>query len=356
MERINIICTDKIKVQSSLDFYLGIVSLGDIKNIKELRKSMFAKFMSEYKERNYPLVNVNKSTLTDDISEDIEDHLDSDTSEYSTSANNFLNMLQKLKSSNTTDEIEESEEDGFINNNDSDEYNISEEDADLEESEELLDAEDVDMEDTPLEDTTHNTELLNSDFPDKEAEVQNNYTTNYSEHGIYIEDIIDGTEKIEKIDYGDNTSCLDNSDQQEYNEDLEDLEEPYFNDDIPIEDNEYGNNESDQESRGINEGLEEGNQNLNSTDFISTKGNEVEKPNYTPNENTLQFKKEQDVQKEVSIEDDGFGADVPSDIRTFIKQHPNSDVSFVLKFYPQKEINKQLKLGRIYKKKGKLFI
>ena len=48
--------------------------------------------------------------------------------------------------------------------------------------------------------------------------------------------------------------------------------------------------------------------------------------------------------------------DVPKDIRTFLKSHPSSTVDFVARYYPKKEIEKQLALGRIYKRKGKLMI
>lgn len=63
------------------------------------------------------------------------------------------------------------------------------------------------------------------------------------------------------------------------------------------------------------------------------------------------------VKKEVSMEDDGkFAENLPRDVRDFLKLHPNSDMSYVLKFYSKKDIDKQIKLGRIFKRKGKLMI
>ena len=60
---------------------------------------------------------------------------------------------------------------------------------------------------------------------------------------------------------------------------------------------------------------------------------------------------------EISMEDEGSASvDVPADLREFLRQHPCSPVSYVLKFYSKKEIDKQLALGRVYKKKGKLMI
>ena len=63
------------------------------------------------------------------------------------------------------------------------------------------------------------------------------------------------------------------------------------------------------------------------------------------------------VKKEVSIEDDGmYAQNLPRDVRDFLKLHPNSDMSYVLKFYSKKEIDKQIRLGKIFTRKGKLMI
>lgn len=63
------------------------------------------------------------------------------------------------------------------------------------------------------------------------------------------------------------------------------------------------------------------------------------------------------VKQEVSMVDDGQGAvDVPKDLREFLRQHPCSDISYVSQFFSRKEIDKQIQLGRVYKKRGKLMI
>ena len=62
----------------------------------------------------------------------------------------------------------------------------------------------------------------------------------------------------------------------------------------------------------------------------------------------------EEVKEEESSKEENIS--VPADIREFIRKNPNSTVEFVSKYYSKKEIDKQLMLGRIYKKKGKLFI
>ena len=47
---------------------------------------------------------------------------------------------------------------------------------------------------------------------------------------------------------------------------------------------------------------------------------------------------------------------VPEDIRDFIREHRGSEIGYVSKFYSKKVIEKNIAMGRIYKRKGKLFI
>ena len=79
--------------------------------------------------------------------------------------------------------------------------------------------------------------------------------------------------------------------------------------------------------------------------------------------NSIDLEKEKSltVSKDVNLEAEKSDSenekiDVPKDIRTFLKSHPSSTVEFVARYYPKKEIEKQLALGRIYKRKGKLMI
>lgn len=47
---------------------------------------------------------------------------------------------------------------------------------------------------------------------------------------------------------------------------------------------------------------------------------------------------------------------VPPTVREFLKKHPGCEMSEVEKYYPKKTVQKELKMGKIYKKGNKLFI
>lgn len=311
MEKINITCNDKIKVQSSLDFYLGITSVGDVNSLKELRKNMFRKFMKEYQDINYPLVNLSKQQSPPEEVEIQED--------TKSSANNFLQFLQKMKENSSEEEDEfieypqeeEDEDDGFVNS------------TQEEEQEEFIEY--------PQEEE----EFSSEESIEEQDEIPGR---TYVDHGIYIEDIIDGTVPIKDLYYGDEDNLED---------DEQDVEEDYGEEEQELDNYEEVEEDSFSDEFAEDEYLEEEAIIEPTKNEISIEDEDVEKEE----EVTIETPK-----NEVSIEDDGLGADVPSDIRTFLKQHPNSDMLYVSKFYPKKEIEKQLKLGRIYKRKGKLFI
>lgn len=48
--------------------------------------------------------------------------------------------------------------------------------------------------------------------------------------------------------------------------------------------------------------------------------------------------------------------DVPKDLRDFVRQNPGKTIQYIQQFYSNKEIQKQLMLGRVFKRNGKLSI
>lgn len=340
MKEINIPCDSTIKVQSSLDFYLGITSIGNINSLKELRKSMFDKFMSEYKDMNYPLIDLNSFTaLSEEGNEDIKEEQTEEVSEGHTSATNFLQMLQHMREAptpNIDDSDESEEEEG--------EY-ITPEVVEEENEEEHLELE---VEEEPLEEDI-------SEESEEAEEVDIEDGREYVSHGIYIEDLIDGTISIPTIDYEDEDSEIEEVEDIDWEE--EENEESDWNNE-GTENIDWDEEDEQEDSLGdifLPEDEEE-----EIEEPISQKEDDSESwfSEESEQEESVSYSSEpvQSIKREVSIEDDGPGADVPPDIRVFLKQHPNSDMSYVLKFYPKKEVDKQLKLGRIYKRKGKLMI
>lgn len=74
------------------------------------------------------------------------------------------------------------------------------------------------------------------------------------------------------------------------------------------------------------------------------------------NIDNLEIKETKNKVSEVSRSLIDEAKDVPKDLRDFVKLYPNCEMSFALKYFTKKEIDKQLSLGRIFKRKNKLLI
>lgn len=61
-------------------------------------------------------------------------------------------------------------------------------------------------------------------------------------------------------------------------------------------------------------------------------------------------------EKKVDVEPKINREDEPKDLREFLRKHPHSEVSFVLKYFSKKELQKAIMSGRIIKKGSKLHI
>lgn len=385
MNKINIPCSDEIKVQSSLDFYLGITSLGEIHSIQELRKSFFQRFMSEYKEANYPLVN------TEDYKR-VQDKEEQEVEEASPkAANNFLQALQHMRSTQPVEEKEDEEDEAESYFYGSEEEEEESEEGNSDDTENTFNEESSEVNEDPED-------IVNEEPSEEVLETQD---SGYVSHGIYLEDMLDGTYEIQPLGY--------NTNEEEEKDEEDNWSSDYSEDEVEEEDTDWLQEDESEEEEDIDwlqeddGGTDEGedtdwlqeddgdtdegedtdwlqeDETEEDTDWLADEDDNEEDSDYSgievvePSEKgEVEYSDEEwfldepskdtnaivsnPVKKEVSIEDDGRGADVPSDVRMFLKQHPNSDLSYVLKFYPKKEIDKQLKLGRIYKRRGKLFI
>lgn len=60
--------------------------------------------------------------------------------------------------------------------------------------------------------------------------------------------------------------------------------------------------------------------------------------------------------KEEEIKEEVEEIQVPKDLRDFVKIYNNCEMSFALKYFSKKEIDKQLSLGRVFKRKNRLLI
>lgn len=218
------------------------------------------------------------------------------------------------------------------------------EDMILEESDEDINEDEPDEVDTEDAD-----EIELEGIENQKVEVTNENVSDvipeeveYVEHGNILEDLVQ--DELEE-DSSENEEYEEDSDDSEDTEESDSYSEDEYDEELPsIDEEEYYETADDmsEESEDVEpEGLFE-DEESETADIVEKKADSKIIPM---------------VKKEVSMEDDGmYAQNLPRDVRDFLKLHPNSDMSYVLKFYPKKEIDKQIRLGKIFTRKGKLMI
>lgn len=175
----------------------------------------------------------------------------------------------------------------------------------------------------------------------------------FVDHGRYVEDYVkeEETEVKEEPVEVENTAIE--------NENIDDLFNP---EELEMEINalEAENNEPevDKENSGSSSSTNEVNQKEKNSDLLDDFWLQVQSDISLKSENTeseleniLSEIKEPVVEKVKEPEEH-----VPEDIRDFIREHKGSEIGYVAKFYSKKVIEKNIAMGRIYKRRGKLFI
>lgn len=186
------------------------------------------------------------------------------------------------------------------------------------------------------------------DFVPKAEEI-----IDFVDHGRYVEDYV----KEEKTEVKEESVEVENTEIE--NENIDDLFNP---EELEIEINalEAENNEPevDKENSGIFSSTNELNQKEKDSDLLDDFWLQMQSDVSLKSENTeseleniLSEIKEPVVEKVKEPEEH-----VPEDIRDFIREHKGSEIGYVAKFYSKKVIEKNIAMGRIYKRKGKLFI
>lgn len=178
-------------------------------------------------------------------------------------------------------------------------------------------------------------------------------TIDFVDHGRYVEDYV----KEEKIEVKEEPVEVESTKIE--NENIDDLFNP---EELEMEINalEAENNEPevDKENSGIFSFTNELNQKEKDSDLLDDFWLQMQSDVSLKSENTeseleniLSEIKEPVVEKVKEPEEH-----VPEDIRDFIREHKGSEIGYVAKFYSKKVIEKNIAMGRIYKRKGKLFI
>lgn len=353
----------KSKVQSSMDFYLNMISTRDYESIEDLKRSFFNKFMEEYRESRPSLEELafdsQDKTLvssSDEIgadrmevpySESTEElkgleetvEVDDDIEGEPISAPAFLQMLQE-KQSQYHQEQEDVKE---VKAEDYNENVNSVKDEDIEWVSSGVDIDELEFENESVEE-----EVQEDSTGEIEWDEEGSFDSEEYSRDTEVEE--DNTEKQSEIEWDEDEEGSSESEESfEWDESEETIDKTGIESEIKWDEPEEDTSSSEVEwDEDIDEVLENHSEEDNFEEEPEVE--QVKDPPENSQSSNLGSK------REVSMEDDGMGADIPSDIREFLRQHPNSDIAYVQKFYPKKEIDKQLKMGRIYKRRGKLMI
>lgn len=425
-------------LQSSIDFYLKIVSSDLDYDDKAMRKKFFDIFKKEdlcreenflvYSEKvsdNYEICNNANPVLVGDeqeftfgefsfadCSEDDEEYPDDsevykDTSFLDTEKNNLEIEKRSLDIEKNNLEIEYSILDIEKNNLENEKNYLEVEKINLDIKKNNLETENIDSDEDEFisygnEDTSDNNfdeededsgAFSNVDFTRfasrKEDIVENtdfnpfacfmNSNKEKEKEEVNSSEVEDTEEDEDEFTYGNNEDMdsneMENTEEESLfnnwgsGDDYSDIDEVVNTEENILEDwgneNEYQDDEEEfswgsysdeidfndeKEYTSIEEVVEE------SKEDISEFFEDLEEFDSSINIGNLEIKETKNKVSEVARSSIDEAKDVPKDLRDFVKLYPNCEMSFALKYFTKKEIDKQLSLGRIFKRKNKLLI
>ena len=395
--------------QRDLDYYLNLSNTYDVRDINKFRKEV----IREYREKDQEILkkqqeerlNLEKSNAVSVVDGAVAEEVENssvDTAGEGSSLGSEMKDFGNL--------IEDSHDD--LKDNDS---NILDE---LNEIEKLFRGVSFDAEDSVKDNGTIELEPVKDDDmvepePITVQEVNKEYidhgryiedyidgvvlddtvpkvveTTDFAEHGRYIEDyrnieddsdgvVLDDTvpKVVETTDFVDHCRYLEDYVKEEKtevkeepveventaieNENIDDLFNPEeLETEINALEVENSEPELDKENSGIFSSTNELNQKEKDSGLLDDFWLQIQSDISLKSENTeseleniLSEIKEPVVERVKEPEEH-----IPEDIRDFIREHRGSEIGYVSKFYSKKVIEKNIAMGRIYKRKGKLFI
>lgn len=395
-------------LQRDLDYYLNLSNTYDVRDINKFRKEV----IREYREKDQEILkkqqeerlNLEKSNVVSVVDGAVAEELENssvDTGREGSSLGSEMEDFGDLREdshddlkdneSNILDELNEIEK---LFRGVSSEVEDSVKDEGIVETEPVKDVDTVEPE--PITVQEDNKEYIDhgrytEDYSDRvaldDAVPKVEEITDFVEHGRYIEDyknieddssgvVDDSVPKAEEtIDFADHGRYVEDYVKEEKievkeepveventkieNENIDDLFNPEeLETEISALEAENNEPEVDKENSGIFSFTNEVNQKEKDSDLLDDFWLQVQSDISLKSENTeseleniLSEIKEPVVEKVKEPEEH-----VPEDIRDFIREHKGSEIGYVAKFYSKKVIEKNIAMGRIYKRKGKLFI
>lgn len=304
-------------LQSNLDFCIKITSTGSIRSVEGLRKHFFGIFLSEEREQM-------KEMLLEKQNNELE--------------------LEKEEITSEEEKPEELQEDMDSPFNSS--FFLKQVQGMVKEDNTKYAPHGVYLDGIEILETKQSTQQEIQAEPEVALEQKEKFSIpqGYIEHGVILDDIENTEYREESLD---NTSYTEHG---VYLEDIKDIVVPS----VFPEQSKDSNNEPLDESSENKIDVEESNIEEPSIEELLLNSQNVQKDEVVDLEEEYIVLEEPKVKLEVTKDEEP--TDAPKEIRDFLRQHPNASIDFVSKFYSKKEISKQVKLGRIYKKNGKLMI
>lgn len=328
------------ELQSDIDFYLNITSTQGIKNQEDLRKYFFGLFMEDERDRKRILLeNLNNSYNDTGYVEDsisCKKNEDNCYVEHGRFVEDYTNCSKEV-----VEEVDGNSFLSFVSVNSSD----SSSDINTYVPHGRF-VEDCSVEETSNESSEDSLNEYKTIMYSEHGRFVEEDKYNYSEHGRFVEDFEKPEEVEDEFELYSNENEEDESLKLDNNVDTS-LEECVSNvEEFGLNDN---SNLFSSDSNFILEDLEDNNESI----MEDNEGTSIDLE-FIDTFDNKEISKDEDSKNTSSVESEHI--EVPRDIRDFLRKYPNSPIEFVLKYYDKKDVEKQVKLGRIYKRKGKLMI
>jgi len=388
-------------VQSDLDFCIRITSTNNIRTVDKLRKHFFSIFMAEERERLLELVEEKRKkaqlvehevVVEPEVIEKPEEIVSTTPVQENPFLKGFFNRVTpKVVETNSENTFVHQgifldEEDDLTElNGNSTTIEFEDEYEDVEEKEDVYVAPkqpnnfltrfnvepEKDIVDPLVGVSGYVSNGILLDELEDSKEVENNSVT-YSLNGIFLDEIEEfipplfdiNTSMVEKEDIIEEPETSEETDtfidlnaESEYDSFMTSVKERSSNKSTISRDEKLTAREKRREELRVRQQQREEELLKERTYSQEVKVNEPEIDSEVEfGDDLVSYSEDLETGITFEVTKDEEPTDAPKDIRDFLRQHPNASISFVSKFSPSKEIEKQIKLGRIYKKKGKLMI
>lgn len=350
-------------VQPAIDLYLRVTSKDMISDSKIMRREFFSIFESEdaYRKENYLLYD---RKVSEDYRikyrEEIE--LVGDEEEYQSDVNYFSegeikedysgnkeeyqNDINYFSEDIDTgdDDVEEEPDDSEVfkwYSRSGEDQNLSRNDLETNISDSSGEGENQNLSSTQLVEDME--EIEDDDFPDWGTDEDEE-----DEEYIETEDEVDDSEDIDE-DWNLEDEELDEDEEDMWGSDSEEdewgISQGGYEDYEELESSGNDSEDIEEESDSMEDILGD----IGDIFFDGTEEDAVKDVDV----NIKQVETESTNNVSEPVEEDVV---IPNDLRAFVKMYPNCEMSFALKYFSRKEIEKQLTIGRVFKRKNRLLI